>query len=447
MKAAPIPPKVTLPLSTPVTFAGKWQRFPNNAIVPFMKTQDPPKKEVSKNVVYVGLLSLFGGISQDIFSPILPIYLTSVLGFDKAVVGIAEGVVSAGSYLFKILSGVLSDKFKRQKPIIFLGYFLSMISRISLVFFTTIGGVVGLRLLDGAGKGIKDPPKDVLIAGSSKKEHRGKSFGVARMLDTLGSVVGPLILFCLLYIFKESPYVYHYVLLFCAVPLIITLLLVFRLKELPGHNTAPGFASKEVTKAIVGKLPKSFYIFLAIIIIFTLGNSSDAFLILRAKNVGLTLLQLPLVIALFNLVYALAAVPFGSLSDKIGRIPTLLIGWLAFSLVYLGFALTTSTLFIWLLYAFYGIYYATNEGVSRALLADIVPPDHRGRAFGIYGMAVGITTLPASFLAGFLWDKFGAPAPFYFGSVTALIALICLFFFSKKIRPVEQALSSLLQKM
>lgn len=384
------------------------------------------QQKTSKNVFIVGLLSFFGGISQDIFTPILPIYLTSVLGFDKIVVGISEGVVSAGSYVFKILSGWLSDKFKKQKPIIFAGYFLSIVSRILLVFFTTIGGVVGLRLLDGAGKGIKDPPKDVLVAGSSQKENRGKSFGIARMLDTLGSVVGPLILFLLIYIFKDSSYVYHKILIFCALPLIITLLLIFKLKELPAPDITKGekLESKE-------KLPRSFYIFLLIIIIFTLGNSSDAFLILRAKNLGITLLQIPLIIALFNFVYAIAAVPFGSLSDKIGRIPTLIIGWLAYGLVYLGFAITTHAIFIWLLYGLYGIYYATSEGVSRAFLADIVKSGHRGRAFGIYGVTVGLTALPASFLAGILWDKFGPQVPFYFGAFMAGLALICLFIFSR----------------
>ncbi len=392
---------------------------------------------VKKNVFYVGLLSFFGGISQDIFSPILPIYLTSVLGFDKAVVGIAEGIVSAGSYIFKIISGLLSDKFEKQKPIIFLGYFLSMISRVLLVLFTTIGGVLGLRLLDGAGKGIKDPPKDVLVAGSSKKENRGKSFGIARMLDTLGSVVGPLVLFLLLYIFKDSAYVYHNVLLFCAVPLIITLLLVFKLKELPKPENHVETKAELLKNEKKGALPKSFYIFLAIIIVFTLGNSSDAFLILRAKNLGFTLLQIPLVIALFNLVYAFAAVYFGSLSDRIGRIPTLLIGWLSFTLVYLGFAVITNSIFVWLLYGFYGIYYATSEGVSRALLADIVSPDHRGRAFGIYGMTIGLTTLPSSFLAGILWDKFGPQMPFYFGAFMATIALVCLYIFSKNLHKTK----------
>ena len=391
-----------------------------------MEHEKPAK--TSKNIFIVGLLSFFGGISQDVFSPILPIYLTSILGFNKEIVGIAEGLVSASSYAFKILSGFLSDKFKKQKPLIFLGYFLSMMSRVTLVLFSTIGGVVNLRILDGAGKGIKDPPKDVLIAGSSAKDNRGKSFGIARMLDTLGSVAGPLILFGLLYIFKESANLYHYVLLFCAIPLIVTLLLTFLLKELPKANTEKIVKD---TRPDVKKFSVSFYIFLGIIIIFTIGNSSDAFLILRARNLGISILEIPLVIALFNLVYALFAIPFGSLSDKIGRIPTLFIGWASYAVVYFGFAIAGSASLIWLLYAFYGIYYAVSEGVSKALLADIVPADHRGRAFGIYGMTIGLTALPASFLAGFLWDKFGAEVPFYFGSITAVVALICLIIFSR----------------
>ena len=383
--------------------------------------------EKNKNIFYVGLLSFFGGISQDVFAPILPMYLTSILGFDKTVVGIAEGIVSASANIFKIVSGFLSDKFKKQKPIIFLGYLLSMLGRVSLVFFTAFGSVVGLRLLDGAGKGLKDPPKDVLVAGSSKKESRGKSFGIARMLDTMGSVAGPLILYALLKIFQDDVSLYHKILFFSAVPLIITLLVVFRLKEIPKTE-----AVKTEVQISKGKLPASFYFFITIIIFFTLGNSSDAFLILRARNLGITLLDIPLVIALFNLVYALAAIPFGSLSDKIGRVPTLVIGWLAYALVYLGFAMASAPILIWFLYGAYGIYYATSEGVSRALLSDIVNPDHRGRAFGIYGMAVGLTTLPASFLAGFLWDRFGAAVPFYFGTFMATLACIALFIFSKK---------------
>ncbi|HUZ93263.1 MAG TPA: MFS transporter [Candidatus Paceibacterota bacterium] len=389
---------------------------------------EPPKK--NRNVFYVGLLSFFGGISQDTFSPILPIYYTTVLGFDKTFVGVAEGLVTASSYVFSVVSGLVSDKFKKQKPIIFIGYFFSMVSRPLLAFFTSSPAVLGLRFMDGTGKGIKDPPKDVLIAGSAKKEVRGKSFGIARMLDTLGSVAGPLILFGLLYFLNGSASLYHYILLFTAVPLVITLaILVTKIKEVEHTAPAAGAAAAPTN----APLPATFFLFLGIVILFTLGNSSDAFLILRAKSLGVTLLEIPLVIALFNFIYAMFAVPLGSLSDRIGRIPTMLIGWAAYALVYLGFALASHAYLIWLLYGSYGIYYAANLGVAKAFLADIVGPGNRGKAFGIYGTAVGLATLPASFFAGFLWDKFGPQYPFYFGAAMAAIAAIVLLAFSKKL--------------
>jgi MFS family permease len=392
---------------------------------PIESVQNSPK---NRNVFFVGLLSFFGGISQDVFAPILPIYFTAILGFDKTFVGIAEGLVTASSYIFTVVSGIFSDKFKKQKPIIFVGYLFSMASRPLLAFFTSGAAVLGLRFMDGTGKGIKDPPKDVLIAGSAERETRGRSFGIARMLDTLGSVAGPLILFGLLYYLSGSASLYHEILILSAIPLLITLfILVTQIKEVK----APALRSG--SRGEGGPLPKSFYLFLAIVIIFTLGNSSDAFLILRAKNVGVTLLQIPLVIALFNFIYALFAVPLGSLSDRIGRIPTMLIGWSAYALVYLGFALASQALAIWFLYGFYGIYYAANLGVAKAFLADMVHEGHRGRAFGIYGTTVGLATLPASFFAGFLWDHIGPQAPFYFGAAIAAIAAALLLIFSKRL--------------
>lgn len=381
----------------------------------------------------MGLLSFFGGISQDIFTPILPIYLTSVLGFDKAVVGIAEGAVTASVNIFKVIAGFFSDKFKKQKPIIFIGYFLSLVSRPLLAFATSGVAVIGLRAIDGMGKGTKDPAKDVLIAGSAEKQTRGKSFGIARMLDTLGSVAGPLVLFGLLYVLKDSASLYHYILLFAAAPLLITLLiLVVKVKEVDGGAVE----KKDMGVSEGGALPKSFYLFLGIMILFTLGNSSDAFLILRARSLGVSLLEIPLIIVLFNLIYAGAAVPFGSLSDRIGRIPTMMIGWVSYALVYLGFALAQNQTAVWLLYGLYGIYYATTEGVAKALLADMVKIGHRGKAYGIYGMTIGVATLPASFFAGFLWDRFGPHAPFYFGAAIAGMAALFLLAASKRLRVV-----------
>lgn len=389
-----------------------------------------PEKPRNRNVFFVGLLSFFGGISQDVFTPILPIYYTTILGFDKTFVGVAEGLVTASSYIFNVIAGFFSDKFKKQKPIIFLGYFLSMVSRPLLALFTSAGSVIGLRLVDGVGKGIKDPPKDVLIAGSAEKEVRGKSFGIARMLDTLGSVAGPLILFGLLYVLKGSGLLYHYILLFAAVPLLVTLfILILNVKEV-----GPRDSTQSAAETPDNPLPKSFFLFLGIVLLFTLGNSSDAFLILRAQNLGVPLLEIPLVIALFNFIYAMFAVPFGSLSDRIGRVPTIIIGWLAYTLVYLGFALAAHVVIVWFLYGFYGIYYATSQGVVKAFLADIVGSGYRGRAFGIYGMTVGLATLLASFFAGFLWDHIGPQAPFYFGAAVAVVAVVVLSSFSKRLR-------------
>ncbi|MEK7083146.1 MAG: MFS transporter [Patescibacteria group bacterium] len=389
----------------------------------------PPQK--NKNVFFVGLLSFFGGISQDVFAPILPIYLTTILGFDKTFVGIVEGIVTASVHICKVAAGFVSDKLNKQKPIIFLGYFLSMTSRLLFAFVASSSAVIGLRVLDGIGKGVKDPAKDVLIAGSAKKETRGKSFGIARMLDTLGSVVGPLILFGLLYLLKDGASLYYYIFLFSAVPLLITLLiLVFKIKEAPINPV--GGQGLTVSERVI--LPKSFYLFLGITILFTFGNSSDAFLILRAQHVGVSLLEIPIMIAFFNLIYAAMAVPFGSLSDRIGRVKTMFIGWIVYAGVYLGFAFASQSLMIWLLYGLYGIYYAMSEGVAKAFLADMVALGHRGKAFGIYGTTIGVVTLPASFFAGFLWDRFGPQAPFYFSAIIAGMAAILLIVFSKKLR-------------
>lgn len=384
----------------------------------------------TRNITLVGLLSFFGGISQDIFVPILPLYLANVLGFNKSFIGLTEGIVTSSVSIFRVISGFLVDKFGQTKPFIFIGYFFSMIARFFLAFVTSGPGVLALRFLDGLGKGEKDSPKDALIAASSVTGERGRGFGIARALDTLGSVAGPLILFALLFIFRNSAKKYELVIALSAIPLIATLLIIrYYLEERP-------VGIKAIDKGAKGGLPAIFYWFLLIVIIFALGNSSDAFLILRAQNLGVTLLGIPLVYALFNLVYASASVPLGTLSDKIGREKVILIGWLAYALAYFGFARATHDYQVWIIFAFYGLYYATTEGVAKAFIADMVAPSFRGRAYGIYNTAIGLVALPASFFAGYLWDHFSPSAPFYFGSgvsAFAIILLIIFYFYSKKI--------------
>lgn len=381
------------------------------------------ERENKSNIFYIGFLSFFGGISQDMFVPVLPLYLANVLGFDKTFIGLAEGLVTIGVSFFRLIAGFLSDKFGKKKPLIFFAYLLSSIAR-PLLAFTTLGGVIlGLRFLDGVGKGMKDPPKNALTADSTREHSRGKGFGIVRALDTFGSVAGSFILFGLLYLLQDNPFKYHLILLLTAVPLFATLAITaFKLKETP-------LAVKEVSVPTAFALPRRFYIFLGIVLLFSLGNSSDAFLILRAQNLGVTLLAIPLVYALFNFVYAAASVPLGSLSDRIGREKVILLGWLAYAISYFGFALAGASWQIWILFAFYGLYYATVEGVSKAFIADLVGSEARGRAYGIYSTAVGIVSLPASLIAGMLWDHLSPAAPFYFGALVSLAAFVALISF------------------
>ncbi|MFS8130392.1 MAG: MFS transporter [Candidatus Dojkabacteria bacterium] len=390
-----------------------------------MEIKPEVKKKRFGNVFFIGLMTFFGGISQDIFLPILPIYLSSVLGLSKEFIGLTEGLVTSSASIFRVVSGFLSDKFKKRKAIIFIGYFLSMISRPLLAIISSGPGILFLRFVDGVGKGAKDSPKDALIADSTDVNNRGKGFGVARALDTLGSVVGPLFLFVLLVVLQDDTDKYLKIFLLSAIPLFFTLgIIIFKVRESP---VVEDKVLKTETKS--SSLSKKFFIFLAIMILFSLGNSSDTFLILRAQNVGVALLAIPLVYALFNLVYASASIPLGSLSDRIGREKVIIIGWVAYLVAYLGFGLANQTYQIWLLFAFYGIYYATTEGVAKALVADLVESSHRGRAYGIYNATIGLITLPAGIIAGYLWDKVSASAPFIFGSIMAGLATICLFVF------------------
>ena len=394
---------------------------------------DGRKKKPLSNVFFIGLISFFGGISQDIFVPILPLYFSNVLGLSKEFIGLAEGLVTSGSSIFKIVAGYLTDKFGKKKPLIFLGYLFSLIAR-PLLALTTVGGsLLGLRFLDGVGKGMKDPPKDALTADSTLVTTRGKGFGIVRMLDTMGSVAGPLVLFAMLYLLRNSNAKYHIVLLATAIPLFFTLIiLTLKVKETPR-------VEKPIITVLTAPLPRKFYFFVGITLLFGIGNSSAAFLVLRAQNVGITLLAIPLVYALFNFVYASASVPFGILSDRIGREKVIMLGWAAYVISYFGFGFATEKYQIWLLFAFYGLYFATTEGVAKAFVADIVPADRRGRAYGIYSTAVGLVSLPAGIVGGILWDKVSSSAPFFFGGSTAFAALILFIFFYQRTKSRESA--------
>ncbi len=380
---------------------------------------------LGRNVVALGWVAFFGGLAQDMIQPILPIFYTSVLGLNKEFIGLIEGALTTVVSLMKIGAGYLSDALGVRKAIVFCGYAFSAAARFLLGFAGSGAAALGLRSADGIGKGLKDAPRDALVAGSAGNRKLGFAFGVQRTLDTLGSAVGPLISFGLLSLWVEHANKYREVFwvagVIAALPLLIIGLWVKERKQ-PVNKQAISL------KAVRGP----FAWFLMVMLVFTLGNSSDAFLILRANDVGIPPVTIPLVIAVFNLVSALAAIPAGKLSDRIGRRRAITIGWAIYAVTYLGFALVKAAWMVWGLYILYGLYYAFTEGSGKAMVAELVPEANRGAAFGLYNASIGVMALPASLIAGALWQNVSPAAPFAFGAIMAFTAFAALWFIPEK---------------
>lgn len=375
---------------------------------------------LGRNVVALGWVAFFGGLAQDMIQPILPVFYTSVLGLNKEFIGLIEGSLTTIVSLMKIGAGYLSDVLGVRKAIVFTGYAFSAVARFLLGFAGSGAAVLGLRSTDGVGKGLKDAPRDALVAGSAGNRKLGFAFGVQRTLDTLGSAVGPLISYGLLRLWADHAQKYREVFwvagLIAALPLLIIGLWV-KERQQPVNKQAISL------QAVRGP----FAWFLAVMLVFTLGNSSDAFLILRATDIGIASATIPLVIAAFNLVSALAAIPAGKLSDRIGRRKAITLGWAIYAVTYLGFAMVKAPWMVWGLYILYGLYYAFTEGAGKAMVAELVPEANRGAAFGLYNASIGVMALPASLLAGVLWNRVSPAAPFAFGALMALIAFASLW--------------------
>ena len=391
------------------------------------------RRRLPRNVWIVTATSFLMDISSEMIMNLLPLFLFNVLGVRTAAIGAIEGVAESTASLLKMFSGWLSDKLGERKRLAVIGYSVSTVVKPFLYLVTTWGGVLAVRFGDRVGKGIRTAPRDALVADSVDERQRGVAFGLHRAGDTAGAVVGIGIALLILLATQRgdvelSRGSFQLVVLASMVPAILAVL-VLALGAKETKTSGPRVRPPRLTLA---GFDSRFRFFLLVIVVFTLGNSSDAFLILRAQNAGLTVPGVLGMMMTFNLVYAVVSGPAGALSDRFGRRRFLVGGWLLYVLVYLGFAKATAGWHTWALMGVYGVYYGMTHGVAKAFVADLVPKERRGTAYGVYSAAVGVTALPASLIAGVLWQGvggwggFGPSAPFLAGSALALVATILL---------------------
>jgi MFS family permease len=376
---------------------------------------------VKKNVLVLGLVSFFTDISSEMIYPLVPIFLTTVLGAPMGIVGIIEGIAESTASFLRGPSGWFSDRVGRRKPLVFVGYGTSSLGKLLLASAFAWPFVLLARFVDRLGKAVRTPARDALIAESSEAQYRGRAFGLHRALDTLGATIGPLFGLLFLWILSEDNM--RWVFLIAFAPALFGVLLVNLARE---KRNRPKPAAQGQPLFTLKGLSSTYRLFLVISVIFALGNSSDVFLILRAKDIGMSTTTVVLTYVFFNAIAAALSMPFGMLSDRIGRRTVMTVGFLAFGAVYLGMGFASSASHIWILFAVYGVYVALTEGISRAFVSDLAPPQIRATALGTYTMAIGLMALLASVLAGQLWDHVGAAAPFLLGGSTALLSALLM---------------------
>jgi MFS family permease len=379
------------------------------------------------NIVFLGLVSFFTDLSAEMVYPLIPLYLTSAFGATPVLVGIIEGVAESVASLLKVFSGYLTDRVQKKKIVAFAGYAPGVLYKLALLFAGSWFGVLGARVLDRVGKGIRTSPRDVLVSESADKGNMGKAFGVHKALDMSGAALGILITWFILRQTSDS-IDYRKLFILSIVPAIAGLCMFFFIKE---KKRPRKVKDREPFWKNIRMIDSQLRLYLIVVFLFTLGNSSNAFIILKANAVGFDTVNVIFLYFIYNMTASVLSIPCGKLSDRIGRKKLLVPGYMAFSLCYLGFAFASNQWMLVVVFALYGLYTAMIAGVERAFVAEISPPELKGTMLGLHSTVAGIALLPASIVAGFLWNAFGAAVPFVFGAALSLTAAIILLAFMK----------------
>jgi len=376
------------------------------------------------NILILGFTSLLTDVSSEMIYPILPVFLVSTLGASPAILGLIEGIAESAASLLKVFSGYWSDRMKRRKPFTIFGYANSAAGKLFLFFASSWSFVLIGRIIERFGKGIRTAPRDALIAEATASGKTGAAFGLHRSLDALGAVVGVILAYFIVVYYKGD---IRNIFLMSLVPAFLGVILLFLVKE---KKAAEGKKSLRI-KFEWRTLDKKLKLFLAFTFLFTLGNSSNQFLLLKARNAGNSLTAVILLYLVYHISRVIFTYPVSRLSDKIGRKKVLVFGYFIYGLVYLGFALNTSLNMFWILFGVYGLYMGFTEGVEKALITDIAPGDLKATIMGLHATLVGIGLLPASLLAGLFWKFISPAAPFYFGAIMGIVSSAGLWFILK----------------